>query len=187
MLRRNILFSIALLAAALYAVEGALELTHDQPTVFADSIDYWIEGFFAAALLASVAVLASLARADRSSRAATVGWALGAVGHSALLAAAIATSFEGRESLDALFGLGFLAIVGGYMTLTVVDLRGRLVPARGGLVLLVGWIAAIVVDSVGAGGIALAASWAALSRLLSTEEPSPSPTRRSTEVAKPAS
>lgn len=167
MFRRSNLVRIALVAAALYAVTGALELAHDQPAVFADPIDYWIEGTFALALLASVVVLASLARAGLSGRAGTIGWTLAVVGNAALLFAAAATALEGRESLDPLFPLGFLVIVASYATLAAVDLRRRLDPPRAGLVLLVGFIATAVVDNlvVGGGTLVLAATWAAVGRL----------------------
>ena len=167
MFRRSTLVRIALVAAGLYAVTGGLELAHDQPAVFADPVDYWIEGAFALALLASVVVLASLARAGLSGRAAAIGWTLAVAGNAALLVAAVATALEGRETLDPLFPLGFLVIVASYATLAIVDLRRRLDPPRAGLVLLVGFIATAVVDNlvVGGGTLVLAATWAALARL----------------------
>lgn len=191
MVRTNTLFRLAVATAALYAITGALEFTHDQPTVFADPIDYWIEGAFAGALALSAVVLASLARRGTPGRAAGIGWTLAAAGHVALFIAALATAVDGREALDGLFLLGFLAIIIGYLTLTVVDLRKRLVPPRTGLVLLFGFVAAVVVSGVvGAlldsggdggtgGGLVLAASWAALARLIS-ETAEASPVRRPT-------
>jgi hypothetical protein len=179
LMRFNTLAWIATAAAALYAAVGAIELAHDQPTVFADAIDYWMEAIFVAALGLSAAVLASLARAPSSRRAATVGWALGASGSALLAAVALATAIEGREALDGLFPLGFLLIVAGYVTLAVLDARGRLHPSRAGLVLLIGFIGAAAVDSIvggilgtegdggAGGGLVLAATWAAFGRLLS--------------------
>jgi len=100
--------------------------------------------------------------------------------------AALATALDGREALDALFPLGFLAVVAGYVTLAVLDLRKRLLPPGAGLVLLIGFIGAVIVSGVvGAlldsggdggtgGGLVLAASWAALARLISESvEPAP--------------
>jgi hypothetical protein len=187
--RFNTLARIATAVAALYAAVGVIEITHDQPTVFADAIDYWMEAIFVAALGLSAAVLASLARAGSSSRAATVGWVVCASGSALLAAVALATAIEGREALDGLFPLGFLLIVAGYVTLGVLDARGRLHPSRAGLVLMIGFIGAVVVDSVvggilgtegdggAGGGLVFAATWAAFSRLLSeatashTEQP----------------
>ena len=40
MSRRNALSLFALAAAGFYAITGAIELAHDQPTVFADPMDY---------------------------------------------------------------------------------------------------------------------------------------------------
>jgi hypothetical protein len=120
--------------------------------VFADAIDYWMEAIFAAALGLSAAALAAVARAGSSSPAATVGWVVGASGSAVLATVALATAIEGRETLDWLFPLGFLLIVAGYLTLGVLDARGRLDPSRAGLVLVIGFIGAAVVDSV-VGGI----------------------------------
>jgi hypothetical protein len=180
MSRRRTVSLLALAAAGLYAIAGAVELAHDQPAVFADPIDYWLEASFVAALAASVAVLAALGRAGLAGRSGTIGWHVAAAGNAALMVAATATLVAGRESLDPLFGLGFLAIVIGYLTLTVIDLRRKLVPRRGGLVLLAGFVATAVVDNLvaGAGGLVLAAAWAALSRLIAVPDASTSPTAR---------
>ena len=184
MLRRTTLSRIALAAAGLYAVTGALELSHDQPPIFADPIDYVIEVAFVVALLASVVVLARLARAGLAGRSGTIGWTLATAGNGALLVAAGATAIDGREALDPLFPLGFLAIVAGYATLAVVDLRRRLDPPRAGLVLLVGFIATAVVDNlvVGGGTLVLAATWAALARLIAAPEAPPSRSLRGSAV-----
>jgi hypothetical protein len=185
MSRRNTLSLLALAAAAFYALTGAIELAHDQPTVFADPIDYWLEACFVAALAASVAVLVSIGRAGLSGRSGTIGWLVAAAGNAGLLVAAAATLAGGRESLDPLFGLGFLAIVVGYLTLAVVDVRGTLVPRRGGLVLLAGFVATAVLDNLvaGSGGLVLAAAWAALSRLIAIPDTSTSPTPRAARTA----
>lgn len=176
MSRRSTLSLAALAAAAFYAITGAIELAHDQPTVFADPIDYWLEACFVAALAASAGVLAAIGRAGLSGRSGSSGWLIAAGGNAALLVAAAATLVEGRESLDPLFGLGFLAIVVGYLTLAVIDLRGKLLPRRGGLVLLAGFVATAVIDNLaaGAGGLVLAATWAALSRLIAVPDASTS-------------
>jgi hypothetical protein len=185
MSRRNTLSLLALAAAAFYAITGALELAHDQPTVFADPIDYWLEACFVAALGVSVAVLASIGRASLSGRPGTIGWLVAAAGNAGLLVAAATTLASGRESLDPLFGLGFLAIVAGYLTLAVIDVRGKLVPRRGGLVLLAGFVATAVLDNLaaGTGGLVLAAVWATLSRLIAIPDASPSRTPRAARIA----
>lgn len=168
MSRHSMLVRLALVAVGAYAVTGALELSHDQPTVFSDPVDYVIEAAFVVGLLASVSVLVSLCRAGLSTRPAIVGWALAAAGHAALATAALATALAGRETLDPLFPLGFLAIVAGYLTLAVSDLRNHLVPSRGGVVLIVGFVATAIVDNLitGGGTLVLAATWGALARLM---------------------
>jgi uncharacterized membrane protein YgdD (TMEM256/DUF423 family) len=170
MFRHTRLAHVALTAAGAYAVTGVLELAHDQPPVFAVTLDYVIEAAFVLALVASVAVLVQIARARLSGPGAVAGWTLAAAGNAALATAALATAITGREALDPLFPLGFLAIVAGYVTLAVVDLRRRLVPPRAGLVLLVGFIATAITDNLvtGGGTLVLATTWAALSRLIST-------------------
>lgn len=180
MSRHSTLVRLALLAVGAYAVTGALELLHDQPTVFADPVDYVIEATFVVGLLASISVLIWLCRAGLSTRPATVGWAAAAAGHAALATAALATTLAGREALDPLFPLGFLAIIAGYLTLAASDLRNHLVPPRSGVVLLVGFVATAVVDNLvtGGGTLVLAATWAALARLMSVPHTNTDPSRR---------
>ena len=172
MSRHILLTRLALIAAGAYALTGALELAHDQPPVFVDPFDYMIESAFVVALAASVAVLFSIGRARLSGRPATVGWMLAVAGNATLAIAALATTIDGREALDPLFPLGFLAIVAGYLTLAAVDLRNRLVPPRAGLLLLLGFSATAVIDNLvtGGGTLVLAATWAALSRLISAPD-----------------
>ncbi len=168
MSHHSIIVRLALVAVGAYAVTGALELSHDQPAVFSDPVDYVIEAAFVVALLAGGGVLLWLCRAGLSTRSATVGWAVAAAGHAALATAALATALAGRETLDPLFALGFLAIVAGYLTLAVSDLRNHLVPSRSGIVLVVGFVATAIVDNLvtGGGTLVLAATWAAFARLM---------------------
>lgn len=179
MSRHRTLVRLALVVVGAYAVTGALELAHDQPTVFSDPVDYVIEATFVVALLASVCVLIWLCRAGLSTRAATVGWAVAAAGHTALATAALTTALAGREALDPLFPLGVLAIIAGYLTLAASDLRNHLVPPRSGVVLLVGFVATVIVDNLvtGGGTLVLAATWAALARLMSVPHTNARPSR----------
>jgi hypothetical protein len=75
--------------------------------------------------------------------------------------------------------------VAGYLTLAVVDIRGKLVPRRGGLVLLAGFVATAVLDNLaaGTGGLVLAAVWAALSRIIAIPDVSTSRTPRAARIA----
>ena len=157
-----------------YAVTGALELFHDQRSQFASPADYLIEIAFAVGLAGSAAASFALLRSGPGSRATSTGWLLAALGNSALLASAVATALVGHDALGPAFLLGMLAAVAGYVTLTVADVRGRVVPARTGIVLLLGFVGSVVLGLVtaalipngGGGTLALAAAWAAVARLV---------------------
>jgi hypothetical protein len=158
---------VAFAAGALHAVAGTLALAFGQETVFVSVTDYVLEWVFVGALVLSTWVLFGLARVS-ADRAARVACAVAAVGHAAMLVAATATAVAGRESLDALFPLGVLLTIVGFVGLAVQDLRRRVMPAHAGLVLAAAFVLAIPADALlGAGSLVLAAGWLALGRLLS--------------------
>ena len=162
--RRTAVPLLALAAAGCYAIAGAIEVAHDQPTAFASPLDYWLEAAFVVGLLASVSALAVLSSlAPR--RLPAAAWGVAAAGNAGICVAALATAVRGRESLDLLFSVGFLLLAVGYLTLALLDLRGRVMPARAGVVLLGGIVVAAVIDQVGAGSLALTASWVAVAAL----------------------
>ena len=80
--------------------------------------------------------------------------------------------------LDGLFFVGVLATILGYLLSAVLDLLRRLSPRLVGVVLLLGFVGSMVVSGVlgallgqggdggTAGGLALAAVWIAVARLL---------------------
>ena len=168
----------AFLAAAGYGAGAVLELVHDQPTTFTSILDYLIEAGFVVGLTATVVVLAALARGQRAP-GSRVALALAALGNAATLVAAGGTLLLGREVLDGLFFAGVLATILGYVASAVLDLRRRLVPRLVGVILLLGFIGSMVVSGVlgsllgqsgdggTAGGLALAAVWVAVGRLVS--------------------
>ena len=168
----------AFLAAAGYGVGAVLELVRDQPTVFTSPVDYLIEATFVIGLAATVVALAGLARGQRSV-GSRLSLGLGALGHSATLVAAGGTLVLGREVLDGVFVIGVLAIIVGYLATAVLDLLRRLTPRLAGVVLVLGFMGSMVVSGVlgamlghggdggTAGGLALAAAWVAVARLLS--------------------
>ncbi len=167
--RNQLILPLALAAAGAYAVTGAIGLVDEQGTTFTDTLDYVLEWFFVAALAATAGALGLFARAA-AVRPARIGASLAAVGNALLFVAAFATAVNGGEALGPLFGIGVLAIVAGYITLTVADVRKRLDPAGLGLVLLIGWFASIPVDVLtGAGGLVLAAAWAGVARLVAAD------------------
>ena len=160
---------LALGVAGLYAAVGVLELMSDhdpeEDSVLVEGVDYALEWMFAGATAATAVALVAfgLVVAHRWGRAAT---AAAAIGHGLLAISAAVTAGSGRESLDAFFGVGVLLLLVGYVTLTVLDIRRHIEPARGAVALLVGYVAAIVTDGMGiGGGFMLAASWAAVAQL----------------------
>ena len=160
---------VALVAGLLYAVVGALELAFGQGRVFTSPVEYVIEWAFAAALVLVVTALAAGARTsvDRLARGC---FGVAAAGHAALLVAAVATAWSGREALDAVFPVGVLLSGLGLLALAVQDVRRRVRPPRAGVVLAVAFVLAIPADALaGSGSLVLAAGWLAVSRLLVTQ------------------
>jgi hypothetical protein len=166
-------------ATAGYAVTGALELLHDQRSTFASPLDYLIEIAFAIGLGATGVAAWALYVARPRARSVVVGWLLASLGHLALFASATATALAGHDALGPAFMLGLLGTLVGYGMLLVADLRGQVRPARAGVVLLVGLVGSVVLGAAtaamltdgGGGTLALAASWAAVARLLAGTEP----------------
>lgn len=163
---------IAVAAGSLYALTGAIELGHDQPDEFAGTIDYVIEACFVVALALSVVALWAF-RATARTRAGTVAFIVAATGNAVIGTAALATLLSGAEALDPLFPLGILLVLGGYLTLLVLDLRARLAVPRSGVVLALSFLLAALLDepTSNAGGLLLGAGWYALARLIQLTEP----------------
>jgi hypothetical protein len=147
---------LALATAALFIVTGILELAHDQVSPFAGTFDYVIEAAFLAALAAGAAACWELRR-----HGAKIAWTIAAAGHGILLLPVGATFLRGEEALDALFGVGFLALTLGFLTAAVFDVRRRVTPRYAGLALLVAWIATVALDST----IGVCAGWLAVAAL----------------------
>ena len=159
---------LALGAGLAYTLTGAIEVGHDQAVVFDDPADYVIEYAFAMALAFSAAVTALLTRVNRAG--ARAAWGVATAGHAVLFVAASVTAVRGRESLDPVFPLGVLLVLGAALALTVLTVRGRGTPPRVGIALLAGFVGAMALDPLaGAGSLALAASWIAIARLLKDE------------------
>ena len=181
MSRHTRLAPLACVAAAGYAVTGAVELAHDQAPVFADTLDWVIEGAFAIAMAASFVVLVAIARATRRRPEPATGWALAAIGTAALGAPALASTIAGRHTFDPLFiDLGLLAIVIGYLMLALAHLRHRLPSPSAGLVLFAGFIPFMLIDThatgnllAGCAWLIVAASWAWVAGLISSPQDAP--------------
>lgn len=170
----KLLSSAVWVATGGYAVTGALELFHDQRSQFASTADYLIEATFAVGLAGTAVAAYAFFLSRRGGRVVSAGWLLATLGHLALFASAVATAVVGHDALGPVFLLGLLGAVAGYVTLTVADVRGKVVPARTGVVLLLGLVGSILLGAVtaallasgGGGTLALAASWAAVARLV---------------------
>jgi hypothetical protein len=156
---------LALLAGTLFAVTAAINIAHDQPPVFDSSMDYVLEAVFTLSLVAGAATLFSLLRAA-SGWAARIGFGLAGSGTAVLAYVAGATHVSGREVFDAVFPMGLLAIMVGYVVLAVADLRRKVQPRYAG-VALVGSVVAMMVLGEGYGVIAWSAGWFAVAALLS--------------------
>jgi hypothetical protein len=166
----------ALAAALLFAVEGVLELVHDQHESFTGVMDYVIEAGFVVALVAGAAALLELRR-DGGPR---IPLAIAAAGHAGVAVAAAATFARGEDALGPIFMLGFLGITAGFAATAVQDARGRLAPKRAGLALAATWIVTVALNSV----LPLAAAWLAVAALAKTSgATAPSPLRPATPVA----
>ena len=145
----------ALAAAAIFAITGVLELVHEQVNPFTSTLDYAIEAAFLAALAAGAAACWEL-----RSGGAKLAWTVAAAGHGILLLPVGATFLRGEDSLDPLFGIGFLGITLGFLAAAVFDVRRRVSPRFAGLALLGAWIATVALNSVlgvGVGWLAVAA------------------------------
>ena len=183
MSRHTRLAQVACVAAAGYAVTGAVELAHDQAPVFADTLDWIIEGAFAIGMAASFVVLVAIARATLPRPEPATGWALAAIGTAALGAAALASTIAGRHTFDPFFiDLGFLAIMIGYSLLAFAHLRqGLPFSPSGGMFLFAGFIPIMTISGsatagnllTGYGTLMVAWSWAVLAGRISSLQDAP--------------
>lgn len=162
----------ALAAAAPSAAFGVLEVLHTQPARFAEPVDYVIEVVFVLAMAATSVALAGMAA--RAAGGVRRAWQAASAGAGALTVSAVATAVAGHDALGPVFLLGLLGLVGGYVAATVLDVRGRVAPRGAGVVLLVAFLASVVVQGTGAGGLVLAAGWLGVARL-AAPSPAPSP------------
>lgn len=155
---------LSLLSAGLFVATAAIDIPHDQPSVFVSTADYVLEALFALALLTGAGALGSLARTSARWSART-GFGLAALGTGTVGFVAAATHVNGREVLGPVFPIGLLLIVLGYLVLAVADLRRKVEPRFAGLGLVAGLVAMIVLGD-GYGLLAWAAGYAALAALL---------------------
>lgn len=153
----------ALVAAGLFAATAAVDIPHDQPTVFAGPFDYLLEVLFAAALSASsLACQGWICRQE--GRGARVAVGAAAAGFGAIALSAWATAALGQDSLGPSFLLGLLLLLGSSLALLVLDLRRRMAPPFSGVTFALGTVAMLALGD-GYGVLAWTASWAAIAAL----------------------
>lgn len=161
----------AMLAGAMYELTGIIHLLNPQRPVFLSFSDYLIEVIFVIALLGTLVAIAGLhaLHQDRYGRLGAAGSLTAFVGTVLLLVAAVATTLAGRETLDVLFPIGFLAALVGLVLLGATSLRARVLPSWCGVLLIAGFPLSAVLDVLaGAGGILLGVIWALVGYALLT-------------------
>jgi len=123
MKHRRLAPTLTALAAAGYAIEGAIVIRAPQPDSGWHSSGYAVEAAFVVALLASIPLI-GLLRHSASRLSAVAAWSTRA-GFGAMLVSAIPSLVSGRNELGPLFLLGVLASVVGLVVLSVGAVRIR--------------------------------------------------------------
>jgi hypothetical protein len=123
MKHRRLAPTLSTLAAAGYAIEGAIVIRAPQPDTGWHASGYAVEAAFVVALLASIPLVGLLWH-SASRLSAAAAWATRA-GFGVMLASAIPSLVAGRNELAPLFLLGVLASVVGLVVLSVGAVRNR--------------------------------------------------------------
>ncbi len=154
----------ATIASVMYALTTILSLFAPQEVVFDSFVDYLLEAVFVVALAGTLVAIAGLHALQRGryGRLGAAGSLTAFVGYALLFVAATATTLAGRETLDAVFPLGVLAVLVGSVLLGAATLRARVLPWWCGVLLIFGFPLSVALDVAvsGAGGIVLGAVWA---------------------------
>jgi hypothetical protein len=156
--------TLALAAGTLFAATAAIDIPHEQAQPFVSMLDYLLEVLFCVSLTTSALTAWSLSR-SAGGRAVLAAWRCFATGSGVLAVVTGATAAAGRDVLGPGFLLGGLAILVGAVMLLVLDVRRRVSP-RGGGMLLLGAVVAMVALGDGYGLLPWAAVWFAMSALL---------------------
>jgi hypothetical protein len=123
MKHRRLAPTLTALAAAGYAIEGAIVIRAPQPDSGWHASGYAVEAAFVVALLASIPLI-GLLRHSASRLSAVAAWSTRA-GFGAMLVSAIPSLVAGRNELGPLFLLGVLASVVGLVVLSAGAVRNR--------------------------------------------------------------
>jgi hypothetical protein len=157
-----------IVAGAGYLIQSVMGLIRPQSEVFSGTSDYILEVVFIIALAATIPGLIGLhtfAR-DRYGKAGTAGFGMAVTGTALMAISALATLFAGQNSLGSAFLVGMLLALVGYIVLGIMVLRGKVLPAWGGLALILGFPISIFLSALG-GGILLGLAWLAVGYYLS--------------------
>jgi len=159
MKHRRLAPTLTALAAAGYAIEGAIVIRAPQPDSGWHSSGYAVEAAFVVALLASIPLI-GLLRHSASRLSAVAAWSTRA-GFGAMLVSAIPSLVSGRNELGPLFLLGVLASVVGLVVLSVGAVRNRPRFWWTTPTIAAGLVLSIALGDHG-GGILFATAWAAV-------------------------
>jgi hypothetical protein len=147
---------LALLAALGYAVEGAIVLRSPQGENHWHAAGYAVEIAFAAALVATIALVGRLR--TPGSRAASIGAPAAMLGFGAMLVQGLASIAAGGDVIGPVFFLGLLTALAGLIVLATASVRRRGAAWWEAPVVLVALIAGITLGDHG-GGLLIAAGW----------------------------
>ena len=150
---------LATLAAAGYAVEGAIVVRAPQPDHGWHASGYAVEGAFVVALLASLPLVAVL-RSGRGRLSAAAVW-FARCGFAAMLVSATASLAAGGDELGPAFFLGVLAALVGLIVLSAIAVRTRALGWWQAPIVAAGLVLSIALGDHG-GGILFASAWAAV-------------------------
>ena len=151
-------------SGVMYALTAILSLLAPQGVVFDSFTDYLIEVIFVVGLAGTLVFIVSLhvLQTESYGRLGAAGFLTAFAGYALLFVAAAATTLAGRETLDAVFPLGVLAVLVGSVLLGAAVLRARVLPWWCGVLIIVGFPLSVGLDVAvnGAGSIVLGIAWA---------------------------
>lgn len=154
---------LAGLAAAGYAVEGAIVVRAPQPDHGWHASGYVVEAAFVVALVASLPLVRLLG--DGSGRTSSVAVWVTRCGFAAMLVSAVASLAAGGNELGPAFFLGVLASLAGLVALAVVAVRHRDGAWWTAPAIAIGLALSMALGDQG-GGILFGISWAAVALAL---------------------
>lgn len=154
----------AVLAGALYALQGVVILFAPLGPVLDTPLDYLVEMVFIVALLGTLAAIAGLHALQRDvyGRLGAGGSLTAFVGIALILISAIATVLTGVQTLGLAFFVGDWAALVGFVLLGAATLRGGKLPRWCGVSLIVGGFPFAVVLGNAGSGLLLGVVWASV-------------------------